>query len=114
MIVWVVDFIGFILLCVGSKLAIPRILRLFCRIAILYVLIFTVCYYFWLTPRFRYFEDHPHFSQTGISIAFKFQGFWTLLGNMVLLQGMFPLAVLFILFFAVKWLSTGIRFDSRR
>lgn len=114
MIVWVVDFIGFLLLCVGSKLAAPWILRFFCRIAVLYVLIFTICYYFWLIPRFRYFEEHPHFSQTGISMAFKFQGFWSLLGNMVLLQGIFPVAVFLTLFLAVKWLSAGIRVDVRR
>jgi hypothetical protein len=81
---------------------------------VLYVLIFTVGYYFWLLPWFRHFKDHPHTGQTGISMAFRFQGFWSLLGNMVLVQGLFPVAVLITLVLAVKWLSGGIRLETRR
>jgi hypothetical protein len=47
-------------------------------------------------------------------MAFRFQGFWSLLGNMVLVQGLFPVAVLITLVLAVKWLSGGIRLETRR
>jgi len=114
MFVWVVDFIGFLLLCVGSSLATPRLFKLFCRIAVLYLLIFAVSYYFWLLPRFQHFQDHSYLGQTGISAAFRFQGFWSLLGNMVLIQGILPVVVLLTLYFAVKWLTADIRFTARR
>jgi hypothetical protein len=114
MFVWVVDFIGFLLLCVGSRLATPRLFKLLCRIAALYVLIFTVGYYFWLLPWLQHFKDHPDIGQTGISTAFRFQGFWSLLGNMVLMQGILPVVVVLTVYFAFKWLSADIRLASRR
>jgi hypothetical protein len=114
MFAWVVDFIGFLLLCAGSTLATPRLLKILCRIAVAYVLIFTVGYYFWLIPWFQHFKDHPHVGQTGISMAFRFQGFWSLLGNMVLVQSILPVVVIFTLYFAVKWLAADIQFKTRR
>lgn len=114
MFVWAVDLIGFLLLCVGSRLATPWIFRLFCRISVLYVLIFSTGYYFWLVSRFAHFKDQPHYGQTGIAMAFRFEGFWSLLGNMVLVQALFPVMVLLTLYLAVKWLSVGIRFETRR
>ncbi len=80
----------------------------------LYVLVFAVGYYFWLLPRFQNFHDHSHVIQTGISMAFRFQGFWSLLANMVLVQGILPVVVFLTLYFAVKWLSADSRFEARR
>jgi Kef-type K+ transport system membrane component KefB len=114
MFVWVVDLAGFLLLCVGSRLATPRLLKLLCRIAVLYILIFTAGYYYWLRPSFQHFNAHPNYGQTEISMAFKFQGFWSLLGNMVLLQAILPVGVCLTVYFAVKWLAADIRFESRR
>jgi hypothetical protein len=114
MIVWVVDLIAFVLLCVGSKLAMPRSLRLLCRVAAFYVFAFTICYYLWLASRYRYFEQHPHIFQSGIAMAFRFEGFWTLLGNMVLMQAIFPVAVIITLFLGFKWLSAGLTTNNRR
>ncbi len=114
MLVWAVDFIGFLLLCVGSRLATPRILRLFCRIAALYILVFAVGYYFWLRPQYHYFQTHPHFFQDGILMAFRFEGFWRLLGNMILLQGLGPVALLAMLYFGIKWLVTLPRSNIRQ
>jgi hypothetical protein len=87
---------------------------LLCRIAVLYVLIFTVGYYFWLLPWFQHFKDYPYYGQSPISMAFRFQGFWSLLGNMVLVQGILPVVVCLTLYFAVKWLSADVRFETRR
>ncbi len=114
MVAWSVDVIGFLLLCVGSKLAMPRIFRLLCRIAAFYVVIFTICYYLWLTPQFRTFKENPHLFPTGMSMAFGFQGFWSLLGNMVMVQAIFPVAVACVLFFGVKWPVTGPSATYRR
>jgi hypothetical protein len=112
--VWVVDFLGFLLLSIGVKLAMPRGLRLICLLALSYLLVFTIGYYFWLAAQYQYALDHPHFFQTGIGIAFRFEGFWNLLGNMVLLQGIFPVAVVIIVYLAIKWLSVGLLPTSRR
>jgi hypothetical protein len=112
--VWAVDLVGFLLLCVGTKLAMPRGLRVLCTIGVVYLLAFAICYYFWLAAQFRYFRDHPHFFQTGIGMAFKFEGFWKLFGNMVLLQGILPIVVVITLYLAWKWLSVGLLPTSSR
>jgi len=112
--VWAVDLIGFLLLCVGSKLAMPRGLRVICGIAAVYLLAFAIGYYLWLAGQYRHFQDHPHFFQNGIAMAFNFQGFWKLLGNMVLIQGIFPIVVVITLYLAWKWLSVGLLPTSRR
>jgi hypothetical protein len=116
MIVWVVDFLGFLLLCVGSNLAMPRFLKLLCRLAVVYLLVFSVCYYLWLIPQYRYFESHLHYIHPGMSMAFSFEGFWQLLGNMILVEGMLPVAVVLIFYFGIKWvaMSTSPSFGADR
>lgn len=109
MTVYLADVLGFILLCIGAKLATPALLRLLCRIAVVYVVVFSVCYYLWLISKFHAFKSHPGLLHTGISAAFLFEGFWRLFANMVLLQGIIPVATIMLIYFAVKWLtaSTG-------
>ena len=107
MIEWVLDVMGFLLLCVGAKLAMPPLLRLLCRIAAVYLAVFSICYYIWLIPQFRNFKNHQQLFHTGMSVAFAFEGFWKLLSNMILLQGILPVAVVFLLYFGVRWLSAS-------
>jgi hypothetical protein len=101
------DVGGFLLLCVGAKMATPALLRLLCRIAVAYVTVFSVCYYLWLLPKYHFFKHNPELLHTGISAAFRFEGFWKLFANMVLLQAVIPVATIMLLYFAVKWLSAS-------
>jgi len=106
---WVLDVGGFLLLCVGLKFGQPRLLRLFCLVGAVYVAVFSVCYYFWLLPQFHSFKSHPQLLYTGIAAAFRFESFWKLLSNMILLEAILPVAGVFLLFYAVKWLTTSSR-----
>jgi hypothetical protein len=106
---WVVDVGGFLLLCAGLRFGQPRLLRLCCLVGAVYVVVFSVCYYFWLLPQYNSFKTHPEVLYTGIASAFRFEGFWKLLSNMVLLEAMLPVAGILLLFFAVKWLITSSR-----
>jgi hypothetical protein len=101
------DVLGFLLLCVGARFGSPALLRLLCRIAAAYILVFSICYYLWLTAKFHAFKTTPGLPHNDISAAFAFEGFWKLFANMVLLQGVLPMAVIMLLYFAVKWLAAS-------
>lgn len=101
------DVLGFILLCVGARLGSPILLRLLCRIAVAYIAVFSICYYLWLSSKFHAFKAHPELMHNGVSAAFAFEGFWKVFANMILLQGLIPVAVIMLLYFAIKWLSAS-------
>jgi hypothetical protein len=105
MIVSLIDVLGFLLLCFGAKVAAPPLLKLLCRIAVAYIAIFSISYYFWLLTKFHAFKSHPEFLHSGISAAFLFVGFWKLFANLVLLQSIVPAAAILLLYFSVRWLS---------
>jgi hypothetical protein len=103
---WGVDFLGLGLLCLGMRMGEPRFLRALCTFGLIYLVIFFVTYYFWLKWKFQHFKTHPEMIHIGIASAFGFEGFWKVLANMLLLQGLMPVAVAFVLYFAVKWLAS--------
>jgi hypothetical protein len=105
----VVDVMGFLLVCVGAKYGEPRLLRLLCLIAAAYIGLFAVSYYIYLIPLFHIFKNHPEHMYAGISAAFRFENFWKLLGNMILLDAIAPVGTVFLMYFGIKWLtaSTG-------
>src|SRR5579871_2289374 len=105
---WMVDGVGFLLLCLGMRLGQPRFLRALCTIGLIYLLVFSATYFLWLKWKLHYFKAHPEVIHVGISAAFVFEGFWKLLANMLLLQGVLPVAGVFLLYFAVKWLTTPV------
>lgn len=104
--VWAVDALSFLLLLMGMRFGQPRFLRALCVIGITYLAIFFAVYYFWLKWKFHYFKTHDEMIHTGILAAFVFQGFWKLFYNMLLLYGVMPVAAVFVLYFAVKWLTS--------
>ncbi len=105
--VGLIDVLGFLLLCVGIKFGTPRLLRLLCTITAIYIGVFSLCYYLWLRPIFHSYKAHPELLHTGISAAFRFESFWKLLGNMILLQAIIPVLVIFLVYFGIKWLSAS-------
>lgn len=114
---WAVDGLGFLVLLIGMRLGQPRFLRALCSLAFLYLIVFSILYYLWLKVQFHHFQTHPEMIRVGISAAFVFEGFWKLFANMLLLQGLLPIAALFTIYFAVKWLAgslgPGARFFDR-
>ena len=103
---WLVDGLGFLVLCLGIRMGQPRFLRILCGVALAYLAIFFVSYLVWLKWKYHYFIAHPEIIHVGISAAFVFEGFWNLFASMLLLNCIMPLAVLFMLYFAIKWLAT--------
>jgi hypothetical protein len=101
------DVLGFVLLCVGSRWGSPALFRLLCRIAVIYMAVFSLCYYFWLRSKFHAFKTHTELMHNGISAAFAFEGFWRAFANMVFLQGLIPMAVIMLLYFSVRWLTAS-------
>jgi hypothetical protein len=106
---WFVDIVGFLLLCLGMRLGQPKLLRALCAVGIAYLSIFFVTYYVWLKWKYHYFEAHPEMLHVGISAAFAFEGFSRLLASMVLLQGIIPVGLVFLVYFSIKWLASSAR-----
>jgi hypothetical protein len=110
---WLVDGASFLVLFIGMRLGQPRFLRAMCTLAVIYLIIFAVVYFLWLKWKLHYFDTHPQMIHLGISAAFGFEGFWKLFANMLLLQGIMPEAGIFLVYFAIKWLSASVGPTSR-
>jgi hypothetical protein len=105
--VWVVDIFGFLVLCTGTQLGQPRLLRALASLGAIYFLLFLVLCFLWLRLKFADFTAHPGVLHVGIEAAFGFEGFWRLLGNLLLLYGLVPIALAFLLFFSIRWLAVS-------
>ncbi len=110
---WILDALCLLLLCIGTRIGQPRLLRVLCGFGLIYFVIFMLAYFFWLNWKFQYFLTHPDRSGAGISAAFAFEGFWQLFSSMLLLQGVLPIALVFLIYFSVRWLSAPMRPGSR-
>ncbi len=106
---WVADIIAFLVLCIGARAGRPRAVRGLCALGTIYLVFFSIAYYIWLSGAYHRFKTHPGMLHVGIVSAFAFEHFWTLFGNMLLVQGVIPLALVFLVYFAVKWLNIPLR-----
>jgi hypothetical protein len=109
---WLIDLLGFLLLCAGMRLGQPRSLRALCTIACIYLVIFCIGYYLWLKSQFLHFQSNPDVFHAGISAAFAFEGFWQVFANMLLLQGAVPVALVFLVYFFFRWFISPPRHRS--
>ncbi len=106
---WVIDVIGFLILVIGARAGRPRAVRGLCALGTLYLVAFGIVYYLWLSRIHHHFKAHPEMLHVGIAAAFTFEGFWKLFGNMLLMQGVIPIGLVFLLYYTVKWLNVPFR-----
>lgn len=104
MSVWVVNILGFLALCIGAWLGRPRLARVISGLGVIYFLSLFILYILLLQSKFADFKAHSSIRHVGIEAAFAFEGFWQLLGSLILLQGMVPIALGFLLYFFIRWL----------
>lgn len=109
MATWAIEILCFLLLFGGTRYGKSGFQRILCRIGLAYYVIFCVTYYFWLNAQYRQFKAHPDTIHVGITQAFAFEAFMPLFSNMVMLYAVVPVALVFMAYFAVKWLAASPR-----